>query len=126
MSHDIYLIPPKGTELVVPEEELIAHYGDLPQRGWGSPSFEGYFNVTYNYGAIYRLFNWGITDLKDKRANNQRNMKKMREIVAKCGVHPYKNYREWDGWAPTPGNAGFRLKTMLIWAEANPLARWEF
>lgn len=78
---------------------------------------EAWLNVTYNYAEVYRLFDFSIRDLDGKRAGD--TIEVMAAIVEKTGTRRFTDY-----WAPTPGNAGAALNTLLTWARANPDATW--
>jgi hypothetical protein len=73
-------------------------------------------NITHNYSEVYRLFNFGITDLDGKKARDVEPL--LQKLVTKLGVKKYGK----DYWAPTPGNAGYALSILLQWAILYPEA----
>lgn len=84
-------------------------------------STEADLNVTYNYSRLFYL------SLHDEIAEGVRfadwltgktgreAIPALQKAVARLGTDRDKNY-----WAPTPGNAGAALATLLRWAEAHP------
>lgn len=79
-------------------------------------SNEADLNITYNYSEVYHLFQFSIKDLDGQKAETM--ISKLRELVLKLGTKKY----ERDYWAPTPGNAGAALETLLDWAIRHPNA----
>lgn len=75
-------------------------------------------SVTYNYSEVYRLVDFRIQDLNGMTARD--TVETLRKAVEKLGTREYRDY-----WAPTPGNAGIALKTLLSWAEEHPDAIWK-
>ena len=80
---------------------------------------EAALNVTYNYSWFYFRFldeDFGLRWLNGRKASDC--IESLEAAVAKLGTCPYQK----DYWAPTPGNAGRALYTLLKWAQQHPNA----
>lgn len=79
-------------------------------------------NVTYNYSKLFYLaldHKQGLRVLQDKRAGDMVEL--LENGVRLLGTNPMTK----DYWAPTPGNAGLVLQTLLSWAREYPDAIFE-
>lgn len=74
--------------------------------------------LTFNYGQVYHLVGFNMDDMNGKKAKE--TTKHLSDAVEKLGTQRYDDY-----WAPTLGNAGAGLQTLLSWAEEHPDATWE-
>jgi hypothetical protein len=114
MSYDIYL--KKDDELVkIPRHEEGGTY----QIGGTE---EAALNVTYNDSwFFYRYLDEtdGIRWLYGKTGAEV--IERLEKAVEVLGTNEYKK----DYWAPTPGNAGKALATLLHWAKLHPDAVFE-
>lgn len=89
-----------------------------PHTEGGTYAFGGLskaeLNVTYNYSAVYRLFDFSLQHLSGKTGGEA--TPRLEKLVDKLGAVGY----EKDYWAPTPGNAGHALSVLLEWAKQHP------
>tara|TARA_B100000614_G_scaffold262909_1_gene300418 strand:+ start:21384 stop:21749 length:366 start_codon:yes stop_codon:yes gene_type:complete len=74
--------------------------------------------ITYNYSKLYGMVGFSMRDLDGKTASE--TAESLRSAVEKLGTDKYDDY-----WAPTPGNAGAALQTLLSWAEEHPDGVWK-
>jgi len=113
MSYDIDLKYPDGT---------IAKVGRHSEGGTyvlGGAS-EASLNITWNYAPFYYKHidgEFGIRWLYGKTGLETKEV--LRIAVEELGAKQYRDY-----WAPTPGNAGFALSILLMWAKQHPEAVW--
>lgn len=78
-------------------------------------SNEASLNVTYNYSPLYwKVWGGGLKETLDgKRAGDV--IAALETGAEKLGTERYRDY-----WAPTDGNAGAALATLLNWARQYP------
>ncbi len=111
MSWDIYLIDGDDTTVGVDRHE---EGGTYAMGG----THEANLNVTYNYSQVTRLVDFHFKkDLDGMVAGD--TIKELERVVAKLGTTQSNDY-----WAPTPGNAGHAVNTLLGWARQHPTAKW--
>ena len=120
MSWDIDLLDEQGAVIELPESHEEG--GTCALGGTNSASL----NVTYNYQEAYRLcpgFDgkdvFFPRDLKGRKAKD--TVEVLQAVVDRLGTKQYKA----DYWAPTPGNAGYAMETLLSWARQFPEAVWD-
>ena len=109
MSYDIELVGLDGQAVSV---DRHAEGGTYVMGG----TTRAELNVTYNYAWFYyRVLDAeeGIRWLYGKRGGEV--VDRLRAAVEDLGTRRYRDY-----WAPTPGNAGAALETLLRWAEQHP------
>lgn len=84
---------------------------------------EAHLNVTWNYGeVIYRMGLFDGAGLKEFLHGKQAAdvIPALEDAVKRLGTFRYRDY-----WAPTPGNTGYALNILLIWARQHPTAVFE-
>ena len=104
MSHDIHIIDSVTKKPRVLKEPYHPHGGTYAIGG----TTEAWFNITYNYGKIYReLWGHGLSDFDGK---------KIKEVKPKveAGIKTLGFVRHEDYWEATEGNAGAALLDLLI------------
>lgn len=79
---------------------------------------EAHCTITYNYGTVYHLVDFSMDNMNGLTGRETIGI--LRNAVEKLGTKKYGDY-----WAPTPGNAGSALQTLLSWAEQHPDAVWK-
>jgi hypothetical protein len=110
MSYWVYLVDENGPV------ELYPHYNE-----GGTFKIDGYdraeLNITYNYSAQYELLGFSIIrDLHDRKARDV--VHKMADVVMALGIT--RDPDPMGYWKPTPGNAGYALNILLMWAIQYP------
>lgn len=113
MSYDIELMY-EDQIAIVPEHREGGTYALNGKR-------EAALNVTYNYGPFFYEHidaELGIRWLYGKLACE--TVERLRAAVAALGTERHDDY-----WAPTPGNAGYALSILLMWAGLHPRAMWQ-
>lgn len=99
-----------------PSVELANTHSEGGTYVWGGTT-QAELNITYNYGKLYYLTldrDQGLRVLNDKRAGDVLEL--LENAVNQLGTNPMTE----DYWAPTPGNAGKALSTLLDWARQHP------
>ena len=74
--------------------------------------------VTYNYSEVYRLVGFHMKDINGK--TGKETIPILEQSIEKLGTKSYDDY-----WAPTPGNAGIALVSLLNWAKEHPDGIWK-
>lgn len=80
--------------------------------------------LTFNYSWFYYQFideDDGLRWLDGKIAAQTRS--RLEEAIEELGTDEWERGEGY--WAPTPGNAGSALQTLLQWANRHPEATWE-
>ncbi len=108
MSWNVRLTDKEGRIVEVPK-----HFeGGMPERDGCT---QAYLNITSNYTPQFnKIFKQGLpTFLNQKSATEA--VPKLLESMLELGFEPDEDY-----WAATPGNAGFTLGILMLWAMDNP------
>lgn len=85
----------------------------------GTP--DAVINITYNYSKLFREHldkDQGIRWLYGK--TGLETMDRLARASNALGTE-----RDADYWAATPGNAGYALLILFVWAHSHPTAVWE-
>lgn len=113
MSYDLGLYYPNHTPARVDRREDGGTYAL-------GGSDEACLNITYNYSKFFKATiddKLGIRWLYGKTGKETEEV--LAEAVASLGTKQSKDY-----WEATPGNAGYALSILLLWAKQHPDAVW--
>lgn len=121
MSYDIELVNENGETVAVPRHEEGGTYaaGGIERAD---------LNITYNYAP--RFHEAGITMIHRADGDGdcfvldgstgKESLVPLANSIAKLGIERDENY-----WKSTPGNAGYSLSILLIWAALYQNAMWK-